>query len=75
MQVLVEVIKEAGADGIYLSVQSIQDNRVSAEIYKEIIAPSEFVLGAATRPRVTISYIFVLTRPATSNSSKIILLR
>ena len=40
------VIKEAGADGIYLSVQSIQDNRVSADIYKEIIAPSELkVLG------------------------------
>ena len=42
------VIEEAGADGIYLSVQSIQDERVSAEIYKEIIAPSELkVLEAA----------------------------
>ena len=42
------VIEEAGTDGIYLSVQSIQDERVSAEIYKEIIAPSELkVLEAA----------------------------
>jgi len=46
------VIKEAGADGIYLSVQSIQDNRVSAEIYKEIIAPSELkVLDAANEAK------------------------
>ena len=35
------IIKEAGADGIYLSVQSIQDARVSQEIYKQVIAPSE----------------------------------
>ena len=42
------VIEEAGADGIYLSVQSIQENRVSAETYKEIISPSELkVLDAA----------------------------
>lgn len=42
------VIEEAGADGIYLSVQSIQDERVSAEDYRAIIAPSELaVLEAA----------------------------
>ena len=42
------IIKEAGADGIYLSVQSIQDARVSAEDYKAFIAPSELaVLEAA----------------------------
>lgn len=42
------VIKEAGADGIYLSVQSIQDNRVTADTYRDIIAPSELsVLKAA----------------------------
>ena len=35
------IIKEAGADGIYLSVQSIQDERVSQEVYKQVIAPSE----------------------------------
>ena len=29
------IIKEAGADGIYLSVQSIQDARVSKEVYKK----------------------------------------
>ena len=28
------IIKEAGADGIYLSVQSIQDARVTQEVYK-----------------------------------------
>ena len=38
------IIKEAGADGIYLSVQSIQDARVSAEDYKAFIAPSELVV-------------------------------
>ena len=35
------IIKEAGVDGIYLSVQSIQDARVTQEVYKNIIAPSE----------------------------------
>ena len=30
------IIKDAGADGIYLSVQSIQDARVSVEDYQEI---------------------------------------
>ena len=38
------IIKEAGADGIYLSVQSIQDARVSAEDYKAFIAPSELAV-------------------------------
>ena len=42
------IIKEAGADGIYLSVQSIQDARVTQEVYKNNIAPSELhVLEAA----------------------------
>lgn len=44
------IIKEAGADGIYLSVQSIQDPRVSADDYKAVIAPSELaVLDAANQ--------------------------
>ena len=44
------IIKEAGADGIYLSVQSIQDARVSAEDYKAYIAPGELaVLEAANQ--------------------------
>ena len=43
------VIEEAGADGIYLSVQSIQDQRVSAADYQAVIAPSEItVLEAAS---------------------------
>lgn len=42
------VIKEGGADGIYLSVQNVQDPRVTAELYRKIIAPSEIkVLNAA----------------------------
>lgn len=42
------VIEEAGADGIYLSVQSIQDPRMSAQAYQAYIAPSELaVLEAA----------------------------
>lgn len=43
------VIEEAGADGIYLSVQSIQYQRVSAADYQAVIAPSEItVLEAAS---------------------------
>ena len=46
------VITEAGADGIYLSVQSIQDSHVTADAYKEIIAPSELtVLEAANQAK------------------------
>jgi uroporphyrinogen decarboxylase len=36
-----KVIKEGRADGIYLSVQNIQDERVTSELYREVIAPSE----------------------------------
>lgn len=42
------VIREGGADGIYLSVQSIQDVSVSPDVYAQVIAPSELaVLTAA----------------------------
>jgi uroporphyrinogen decarboxylase len=44
------VIEEGGADGIYLSVQNVQDNRVSPAQYRSVIAPSEkSVLRAANR--------------------------
>lgn len=42
------VIEEGGADGIYLSLQNIQDSRITKEQYLEYIAPSELkVLEAA----------------------------
>lgn len=42
------VIEEGGADGIYLSVQSIQDAFAGPDLYAEIISPSEIsVLTAA----------------------------
>ena len=42
------VITEGGADGIYLSVQNVQDETLSREEYLRCIAPSELaVLGAA----------------------------
>ena len=42
------VIAEGGADGIYLSVQTIQDERIGADLYSEVIAPAEIsVLTAA----------------------------
>lgn len=42
------VITEGGADGIYLSVQNIQDARVTEDLYKEVAAPSEIkILEAA----------------------------
>lgn len=53
------IIKEAEIDGIYLSVQSIQDSRVSPEIYKQYVSPSELnVLEAANQVgRVSILHI------------------
>ncbi len=42
------VIEEGGADGIYLSVQSVQDPFVGPDLYAQIISPSELaVLTAA----------------------------
>lgn len=42
------VISEGGADGIYLSVQTIQDASVGPDLYHEVIAPAELsVLTAA----------------------------
>jgi uroporphyrinogen-III decarboxylase len=38
------VISEGKADGIYLSVQNVQDSRVSPGLYKEVIAPSELLV-------------------------------
>ena len=35
------VIEEGGADGIYLSVQAIQDISVGPDLYAEVISPSE----------------------------------
>jgi len=41
------VIQEGGADGIYLSVQNIQDSRVTAELYRQIIRPAELAVLVA----------------------------
>jgi len=35
------LITEGKADGIYLSVQNVQDSRITSELYREVIAPSE----------------------------------
>ncbi|PTQ85399.1 uroporphyrinogen decarboxylase [Trichococcus patagoniensis] len=43
-----KVIEEAGADGIYLSVQNVQSSAATKEAYQSYIAPSELdVLAAA----------------------------
>ena len=43
-----KVIEEAGADGIYLSVQNVQTSAATKEAYQTYIAPSELdVLAAA----------------------------
>lgn len=43
------VIKEGGADGIYFSVQNLQDPSVAGQRYQQVIAPAEkAVLQAAT---------------------------
>ena len=48
IKLLTRIIKEGGADGIYLSVQNIQDIRISPAIYADLIAPVEHkILNAA----------------------------
>ena len=42
------VISEGGADGIYLSAQNVQDERITENLYKEVVSPSEIkILEAA----------------------------
>lgn len=44
------VISEGKADGIYLSVQNVQDSRITPDLYREVIAPAELlVLETANR--------------------------
>lgn len=44
------VIKDGGASGIYLSVQNIDDSRVTHSVYKDVIEPGEqSVLAAANK--------------------------
>ena len=42
-----EVITQGGADGIYLSVQTIQDLSVGPDLYGEVISPTELAVLAA----------------------------
>jgi len=39
-----KVIIDGKADGIYLSVQNVQDSRITSELYKEVIAPGELLV-------------------------------
>ena len=45
-----KIIQDGGADGIYLSTQEIQDERITAELYQTYIEPSNIkVLEAANQ--------------------------
>jgi uroporphyrinogen decarboxylase len=61
-------IAEGGADGIYLSVQNIQDERISPAVYRSVIAPSEkAVLKAANRAgKASIS-----GKPGSANAARV----
>lgn len=41
------VIKDGGADGIYFSVQNIDDSRITNSVYKDVIEPGEQAVLAA----------------------------
>lgn len=44
------IIRDAGADGIYFSVQNIQDSRVGLDLYSEIVRPGEeLILSVAKK--------------------------
>lgn len=38
------IISDEKADGIYLSVQNVQDSRITSGLYKEVVAPSELLV-------------------------------
>ncbi|HEY5583768.1 MAG TPA: hypothetical protein VIK78_04660 [Ruminiclostridium sp.] len=45
-----KIITEGKADGIYLSVQNVQDDRITPELYKEVVAQGELsVLAGANQ--------------------------
>lgn len=53
-----KILTETAIDGIYLSVQNIQDSRVTNEIYERFIRPSDLkVLEAANAAGVNILHI------------------
>lgn len=41
------IIKDGGADGIYFSVQNIDDSRITHSVYKDVIEPGEQAVLAA----------------------------
>ena len=41
------IIKDGGADGIYFSVQNIDDSRITSFVYKDVIEPGEQTVLAA----------------------------
>ncbi|WP_165211432.1 uroporphyrinogen decarboxylase family protein [Streptococcus tangpeifui] len=62
-----KIITEANIEGIYLSVQSIQDDRVSAEDYRNYIAPSDLRILEAARQADGLSVLHICGYEGASN--------
>ncbi|MFC3932859.1 uroporphyrinogen decarboxylase family protein [Streptococcus dentapri] len=66
--ILVErIIKEADIEGIYLSVQSIQDASITSEIYRTYIAPSDLRILTAARQAEGLSVLHICGYEGASN--------
>ncbi|EJN93791.1 uroporphyrinogen decarboxylase family protein [Streptococcus ratti] len=66
-----KVIAEAGIEGIYLSVQSIQDSRVNSEDYSNYIAPSDLAIIEAAHQVRGLTVLHICGYEGASNDIKL----
>ena len=62
-----KIIKETGIEGIYLSVQSIQDDRVTSQDYSKYIAPSDLTILEAAHKAAGLSVLHICGYEGASN--------
>ncbi|EHJ52151.1 uroporphyrinogen decarboxylase family protein [Streptococcus macacae] len=62
-----KIIAEAGIEGIYLSVQSIQDSKVTSEDYRHYIAPSDLAIIEAAHQADGLTVLHICGYEGASN--------
>lgn len=62
-----KIIKEAGIEGIYFSVQSIQDERISSKDYSRYISPSDLTILEAAHKADGLSVLHICGYEGASN--------
>lgn len=66
-----KIIAEAGLEGIYLSVQSIQDSNVTSEDYRNYITPSDLTIIEASQQAQGLTVLHICGYEGASNDIKL----